>query len=244
MQIQEFKYLLKYHPFIEFSKKIGLHINYEGLAQHYGLQTDLIDLTQDFDTAAFFACCKFNDNGNWEPMSDGNGIIYRVDITRLSEDLFKLFEIVGLNVFPRPGEQKAWSFKIPLGVDFEQFGFEEFEFKHDHELSKNILKEFNLGNSLFPFDLIADKVDTILNHNSIPFPVAENVLLKHKLDSAELDIATERYCERFENQFGISIDNRALTTISENEIIDLNKQIESKKENFLKKVGVRTVKNN
>lgn len=34
-------------------------INLDALAQHYGFSTHLLDLTNDFKTALFFACCKY-----------------------------------------------------------------------------------------------------------------------------------------------------------------------------------------
>lgn len=35
-------------------------VNYKALAQHYGLETSLLDLTNDFRVALFFATCKYN----------------------------------------------------------------------------------------------------------------------------------------------------------------------------------------
>lgn len=34
-------------------------INFKALAQHYGLETSLLDLTNDFKTALFFAICYY-----------------------------------------------------------------------------------------------------------------------------------------------------------------------------------------
>lgn len=36
-------------------------VNYLALAQHYGIKTPLLDLTSNFKTALFFACCKYRD---------------------------------------------------------------------------------------------------------------------------------------------------------------------------------------
>lgn len=59
-------------------------VNHLALAQHYGIKTPLLDLTSNFRTALFFACCKYQD-GQWRPLTkrdlDGGdpryGILYR-----------------------------------------------------------------------------------------------------------------------------------------------------------------------
>lgn len=38
------------------------------LAQHYGLETDWLDITSDFDVAMFFATCQLED-GKWKPLT-------------------------------------------------------------------------------------------------------------------------------------------------------------------------------
>lgn len=42
--------------------------NYLALAQHYGIKTPMMDLTSNFKTALFFACCKYQ-NGKWQPLT-------------------------------------------------------------------------------------------------------------------------------------------------------------------------------
>lgn len=46
-------------------------VNYDALAQHYGFQTHLLDLTNDFRAALFFACCKYNpETDSFRPLSE------------------------------------------------------------------------------------------------------------------------------------------------------------------------------
>lgn len=46
-------------------------VNYDALAQHYGFPTHLLDLTNDFRTALFFATCKYDQTvGAYRPLSD------------------------------------------------------------------------------------------------------------------------------------------------------------------------------
>jgi endonuclease III-like uncharacterized protein len=45
-------------------------VNYLALAQHYGLRTQMLDITTSLKTALFFACCKADKNGlDWHPLT-------------------------------------------------------------------------------------------------------------------------------------------------------------------------------
>ena len=48
-------------------------VNYDALAQHYGFSTHLLDLTNDFRTALFFACCKYeSETDSFRPLSQAD----------------------------------------------------------------------------------------------------------------------------------------------------------------------------
>lgn len=84
IRVAEFQLLLFDHPaVVDFSgwSVMGLRfrIDYEGLAQHYGLETELIDFTSNPFVAAFFACCEYdNDSHESRPImrAGQEGIIY------------------------------------------------------------------------------------------------------------------------------------------------------------------------
>ena len=99
-------------------------VNYMALSQHYGLKTQMMDITTDLKTALFFACCKFGDDRKWHPLDNSNfqhrssrpyisknngnskfGILYRSP-TELSD--LKWF----LN---RNNESSEWESVIPVG---------------------------------------------------------------------------------------------------------------------------------
>ena len=45
-------------------------VNYKALAQHYGFETSLLDLTNDFNIALFFATCKYiEEKDSYEPLT-------------------------------------------------------------------------------------------------------------------------------------------------------------------------------
>lgn len=84
MRIRQFWYFIWKFSIVPYWEANLCDVNYHALAQHYGLDTYLIDLTNDFKTALFFATCKYNyEEDCYEPLTqedvDGDfkyGIIY------------------------------------------------------------------------------------------------------------------------------------------------------------------------
>lgn len=66
MRIAEFTFFLQKFKHVREWKNSD--ILYEALAQHYGLETSWLDITNDFNVALFFATCYW-DNGKWKPLT-------------------------------------------------------------------------------------------------------------------------------------------------------------------------------
>lgn len=66
MRIAEFSFLLKKFQHVQDWKVSD--VLYEPLAQHYGIQTSWLDITNDFNTALFFATCRWNGE-RWLPLT-------------------------------------------------------------------------------------------------------------------------------------------------------------------------------
>src|SRR6056297_495533 len=66
MRIAEFSLLL--NKFEHVNKWDHCDVLYEVLAQHYGLETGWLDITNDFSTALFFATCYY-DGKKWNPLT-------------------------------------------------------------------------------------------------------------------------------------------------------------------------------
>lgn len=60
MRMVEFELMLKDYPAVQFFNSMQFEVDYVGLAQHYGLYTDVLDLTSDIRTALFFAMCDYD----------------------------------------------------------------------------------------------------------------------------------------------------------------------------------------
>jgi len=158
-QLSEFRNLLE-NPLRQVCRELGLKYDVEALAQHYGLKTLHLDVTEDLDVAAFFACCEHGEDGSWHPMTTGTGVIYRCPLLPENQGNF-----VGIQPYPRPIAQFAHTVHMDLYQCFERFPFvEAFEFRHSAEEGQKYLEIFEHGKRLFPDDLLARKAQLIANN--------------------------------------------------------------------------------
>lgn len=163
----EFELILKKHPaVIELNDtKIldcRIKVDFTGLAQHYGLLTDCLDITDNFYIAAFFACCEYDkDTDRYIPKTESReGIIYFISTIVMEE--YNNFDIVGLQPFCRPAEQRAFRYKLNKGDDLAKKTFvKKLKFKQTPEGTKYLYRMFNNGNKLFPYDMLKNKVEEI-----------------------------------------------------------------------------------
>jgi len=167
-QIQ-FESVLLDHPAVIDIIKSDFHVNFNGLAQHYSLKTELLDLTSDISVAAFFATCSYSSEANqYVPQTDSPiGVVYKTLQLALStpEPNAKLkFDIVGLQPFYRPAEQKAYSYEFYPG---ETFPAHKLFFKQSKKQSEKIYEMFEGGKKLFPEDSVAQKACMISTGKSL-----------------------------------------------------------------------------
>ncbi|MCL2195986.1 MAG: FRG domain-containing protein [Treponema sp.] len=163
----------------------GSAVNYMALAQHYGLHTQMIDITSDLKTAIFFACCKFGKDRKWHPLSKDDfehansrkniaalggdsryGILYRTpaEITDLKWALadrnagYNIITPVGYQPFMRCSHQYSYMFM----TDNENYDmlkdpfFCKYKIRLTEELCNWIYNEMDNGNKVYPNDEIPD----------------------------------------------------------------------------------------
>lgn len=156
-----FSDLISKHPYVSFCTNQEahgkrLHINKQGLAQHYGFHTDLLDVTSNFDVACFFASCYWDSKTkSYKPVlkSERPGVIYRINPVLYSLGIpgRDHFNFVGWQPLNRPALQRACSFKLNKGECFISLPeVEKIFFKHDADSSVQIWESFNKGKDLFP----------------------------------------------------------------------------------------------
>ena len=198
-----FEELLEDHPFIRLMKTATffdnpLCINLTGMAQHYGLYTNYLDITNNFDVACFFATCEYR-KGKYYPIGHASkpGVIYRVfevfyssfganDHNKENE-----LEYLGWQPLPRPEQQRASVLKVAKNTNLDTINrVEKYYFKHSRSQSERIWKQFDKGRALFPDDSAADLANECKKLNSFT---------KEQIQKA---------FERFETWSGEKLDNK------------------------------------
>lgn len=158
------------HPMVNLAERIRLwdsplYVDREGLAQHYGLATDMLDVTSNFDVASFFATCAWNSVlRKYEPVTDNlaTGVIYRITPALMCsmarpDEPFGPVHIVGWQPLPRPEQQRAFVVKMTPGQDFTSLPtVETFRFLRQAHISHRIWNAFDQGAALFPADAAAE----------------------------------------------------------------------------------------
>jgi len=158
------------HPFVRITENADflgdpLYVDKQGLAQHYGLATDMIDLTSNFDVASFFAVCRLNEQENcYLPVKDAGkpGVIYRIIPCILlarawEEGREDPFSFVGWQPLPRPEQQRACGVKLQNGEDFLRLpSVQKVYFRHNAAVAERIWDAFDQGAALFPDDAAAE----------------------------------------------------------------------------------------
>lgn len=173
-----FSETIEQHPIFNWAKGQNVLVDKMALAQHYGIPTGFLDLTQDINVAAFFACCKFVNNA-WIPMSEGEGVMYYISLYDFKKwnEFSRPIAAISHQPFPRPTQQWGWTFETFLGDDFEFFPFvKSLRFKHNFNSSNQILNKFKFGESLFPPDPLADVAYDINNSSVFPRQIAIAVI--------------------------------------------------------------------
>lgn len=173
---------LERHPVATHAAEQGLTFNSLAIAQHYGIPTGYLDLTDDFDVSAFFATCRASGDA-WEPVDTGVGVIYRVNL-RATPDALVRYTPLGPQQLPRPTEQAAWVVELPLGPGLEGWpGVSMLQFEHDRRVSEHFLEKFDGGARLFPPDPLADVAHEILTCREIPGTFFDAALESFAADS-------------------------------------------------------------
>lgn len=156
-------------------------VNYMALAQHYGLRTSLIDMTTNFKTALFFACCKADRNGlDWHPLTKSDfknynsrrsvaalggdsryAVLYYVPtnivdcqwVTAKEEDTRNIITPIGYQPFMRCSTQYGYMMNTDENYDLMQDKlFRKVKFRLTENFCNWIYEEMDCGKAIFPND--------------------------------------------------------------------------------------------
>lgn len=243
VRLEEFLLALADHPAVAYAREIGLAMSSEALAQHYEMATDRLDLSQDPEVAAFFATNTRTDDGCWVPVDGGTGVMYRVDISSRYRALRSgELEWIGKQVLPRPGEQKGWTLRVPLGGDFESLPVDAFTFAQKKASSQRINEKFVGGKLLFPPDVLAEVAQEIRGSKSVARSLVGRALASQGYTGDSHGRELDASAGFFASEFGIAVEDRAPLSFSLRQRADAQAQAEQMKEMFLDDVAVRAVR--
>ena len=232
--------IFKYKTFLTFpdgsQRHISLSIDYLALAQHYGICTELLDLTVNKWVAAFFACTKFV-NGDYEPIldTDSYGVFYEYEFP--VRDMFpgkkaiqRKLRAVGLQPFSRPGEQAGFVLQMTEEEDFNKLCPKQVKFRHDPEVSKLIFNYANRSKKLFPYELLQDKAKAIKETTSFS-RAAYNYTLARYFSTIHRDIiASWKLAENIE------ILDKPIIEFTDQEKEDFLKEWPKKEKDFYSRI--------
>lgn len=164
MRVIEFRTFLKRLEYVrEWEETYGEPF-YEAIAQHYGFMTECLDITNDFNVAMFFACCKWDTNKKaWRPLTDGEckqkkyGVLYHARADRLrfafrnGEKLIPEIVPIGYQPFYRCQKQVGYMKHMDEGEDFkDSMLFKRMYFEHSTKLTEGVFHYMKKGKNIYP----------------------------------------------------------------------------------------------
>jgi hypothetical protein len=206
-RVAELDLVLRSHPFKAVADKRGFHVDYHGLAQHYGIPTSLLDLTSSVEVAAFFAVARWDtESASFQPMETGTGAMYRFDWAAFGPGYSKFFEPVGFGPGLRPARQHAWTFQLRPGVDFQQVPHvATSEFTHSKWASEELFGRFDGGAWLYPPDCLASLIQKL---RKLPFVTMHAIRYAAKQDGQapeEIESTAEKTAHFLNVSLGLDI---------------------------------------
>jgi hypothetical protein len=148
---------LDQHPVFRWAKSQRLDISELEIAQHYGVPSALLDLSESIEVALCFATHDYSEREGFQPRTSGSGVLYLVNRLHVPSAYAQRFRPVAIQPFLRPFRQWAWTCELLMGECFEagpSIGCIEFE--HSKALAEEIRGMAEAEGSLLPPDPLAD----------------------------------------------------------------------------------------
>lgn len=220
LKICEFALLLGTHPvFIEVAQ--NLLVDPVALAQHYGLTTEYLDITNCKWVAAFFACTGYDyGSDTYYPVGrdygEGYGVMYiskGFEDGKVMEEFFDKNGVIGYQFFARPTKQSSFGFRMEMGEDFNASPyFEKVFFRHDQEASDLVFEMSYRQNRFIPKDPLSKLSRRIAESNEVTRAALSLCLSMYYPDREPAFL--QRVCERY----GWSVQEAPAVSFSSEEL--------------------------
>lgn len=224
LKYEELRILMEDYPIVRIFRKgltmtapdgnkitTPLRIDPLALAQHYGIKTELMDITVDKFVAAFFASTECLDE-KYVPITFHNepGVFYHyVDNPGLYN--WSKLHAVGLQPFSRPGEQAGFVIEMKPAENFNDIACQTIYFKHDQEIAEFIFNYTNRSAKLFPYNILegkAAKIKSLKQFSRDAFEAACNEFYPN---------TNRATCEKYVKDCGMEIVDLPVVEFSEEE---------------------------
>lgn len=224
---------------------VPLDVDAEALAQHYGIKTDLTDLTVDLWVAAFFAATEYHwETDTYTALTDTKkheyGVFYHYydpSVPLPGDNREPSLRAVGMQPFGRSGNQAGYVLKMKPNDNMNRMaGFEKIKFRHVAEINKLIFNYSNCSRNFFPEELFLKKLLALRNE-------------EHRFSKVALEMAKEQYLKdytdtRIEDMMAvksITFVDRPLYLFSEREKKQALKYWKEHEREYLDKIMIREV---
>lgn len=206
MKIYEFQKLISRFDVV---KKWPFDVLYRAIAQHYGIPTDLLDVTNDFEVALFFACCKYDTETNdYRPLREADfkeekdtyGVLFKAD-SFIADLIYGSTEgksgimPIGFQPFMRCHRQYGYAYVVGEDEDlYKSETFQMMKFKHSIELSEKVYNDMDGGNKIFPregLNSIQDEINLINKATTFSKEAFETAYRLLNMDKHNIDIMQE-----------------------------------------------------
>lgn len=222
LRVEEFKNVMHTHPYVKAEIENDLNFDHVALAQHYGLKTNMIDLTNNLSVALFFAV-TYCEKGQYFPMSNSSepGVLYFFPPEL--EFFDDRFTPVGWQIFPHPSAQRAFGLFLSNKENLNEVeGVQTYLFNHDIDISNSIFRHFNNGKILFPQDQFSDKLSVISETRTFSQITYQNVISQHKLS-----IQVQSEMNQLIKNKKIDIVKNSIFAFSDDELTEIMKKVET-----------------
>lgn len=236
LKIIEFRNILDTFPQVKYAIEDHTKVDYLALAQHYGLNTNLVDLSSEPEIAAYFATHRWI-NGVPTPVVDGVGCIRGIvspSMYMFGKEADSKFHMIGLQCFQRPGLQAAYGLELDKDEDLNGRGWTVY-FRQNAEASNRIHMNFHLDDRkkeemlkiAKPGETISP--DSVLSQNSWLFPDEEisfvaDAVRKSKSISKKTVDSYGKPCEEALKRKGITINDEFAYKLSDERIKELENE--------------------